>query len=47
MEGEGRGVGFAGFDGACEEIEGEELHVVCFVTKVGLDSALSSSVDLL
>ena len=33
MEGEGRGVGFAGFDGACEEVEGEELHFVCIVTK--------------
>ena len=46
MEGEGRGVGFAGFDGACEEIEGEELHFVCFVTEVGWNSALSSYVGL-
>lgn len=36
MEGEGRGVGFAGFDGACEEVEGEELHFVGLVTEVGL-----------
>jgi len=47
VEGEGRGVGFAGFDGACEEVEGEELHFVGFVTEVGWNSALSSYIGLL
>lgn len=26
VQGEGRGVGFAGFDGAGEEVKGEEFH---------------------
>lgn len=32
MEGEGRWGGFAGFDGAGEEVEGEELHFWVFLS---------------